>query len=238
MANRRLLLLSNSRVHGLGYLEHAATIIQEFLGQEVKEVLFVPFAGVRVTYSDYAAMVRERFEAFGYQLKSVHELTTPNEAVQQAQAVVVGGGNTFHLLRGLYETGLLESLRARVNAGVPYIGWSAGANVACPTIKTTNDMPIVEPRSFQSFNLVPFQINPHYIDAHPEGHQGETRAERIIEFTEANPNQYVVGLREGSTLRIEDNQITLLGDKAARAFIKGKAAVDYAPGESLQFLLQ
>ena len=181
---------------------------------------------------------RERFAAMGYGLESVHDASDPHLAVRSAEAIAVGGGNTFHLLRGLYGAELLEAIRARVSDGAPYIGWSAGSNVACPTIKTTNDMPIVEPPSFRALDLVPFQINPHYTDEQPTGHAGETRDERLAEFVEANEGIYVVGLREGTMLRIEDASISLLGERSARLFLKGVEPKDYAPRESLQFLLQ
>jgi dipeptidase E len=238
MSQKRLLLLSNSTNYGMRYLEHAETAIKDFLGEQIRRVLFVPFAGVRMSFDEFTAMVRGRFRAMGYELTSVHETSDPKAAVMNAEAIVVAGGNTFHLLTHLYKTGLLEPIRARVNDGTPYIGWSAGANVACPTIKTTNDMPIVEPPSFNALGLVPFQINPHYTDFHPPGHSGETRAERIAEFLTVNPGVYVVGLREGSMLRIEGSGIELLGDKEARIFLKGKDAADYNPGASLQFLLE
>jgi dipeptidase E len=237
MTHKRLLLLSNSTNYGERYLGYAASAIKEFLGAEIKRVLFVPFAGVRFSFAEYARTVRERFEEMGYRLDSVHEASDPQRAVREAQAIAVGGGNTFHLLRGLYDAKLIELIRARVEQGAPYIGWSAGSNVVCPTIRTTNDMPIVEPPSLDALNLIPFQINPHYTDARPAGHAGETRDERLQEFIEVNPDIYVVGLREGSILRVEDNAISLLGEKSARVFLKGRKARDYTPQESLQFLL-
>jgi len=236
MTHKRLLLLSNSTNYGERYLGYPVDAIKEFLGAEIKRVLFVPFAGVRFSFDEYAKNVRERFEEMGYQLESVHEARDPTEAVSQAEAIAVGGGNTFHLLRGLYESKLIEPIRARVLQGTPYIGWSAGSNVACPTIRTTNDMPIVEPPSLDALNLIPFQINPHYTDVLPTGHAGETRDERLQEFIEVNPNTYVVGLREGTILRIEDSSIQLIGEKSARVFIKGREAKDYTPQDSLQFL--
>lgn len=238
MANKRLLLLSNSTNYGEGYLEYPVGAIRDFLGSAIKTVLFVPFAGVRYSYAEYAGRVRERFEEMGYGLESVHDASDPHLAVSRAEAIAVGGGNTFHLLRGLYSAELLEAIRARVLDGAPYVGWSAGSNVACPTIKTTNDMPIIEPPSFRALDLVPFQINPHYTDEQPTGHAGETRDDRLAEFTEVNEGMYVVGLREGSMLRIEDASIRLLGEKSARVFIKGSEPKDYAPHESLQFLLR
>ncbi|HSE96983.1 MAG TPA: dipeptidase PepE [Blastocatellia bacterium] len=238
MINRRLLLLSNSKNYGQGYLEHAEGHIKEFLGASISKVLFVPYAGVRVSFDDYSSKVRERFLQMGYGLDPIHRLGDVRAAVMNAEAIAVGGGNTFHLLRGLYENGLLEIIRSCVSEGMPYIGWSAGSNVACPTIRTTNDMPIVEPPGFGAIDLVPFQINPHYLDQHPEGHQGETREERILEFIEANPGVYVIGLREGSLLRIEGDDIELLGSKAARIFYKGTEAKEYGAGDSLGFLLK
>ncbi|MFL6214886.1 MAG: dipeptidase PepE [Blastocatellia bacterium] len=237
MADKRLLLLSNSKNYGQGYLEHAEAHIKEFLGARVRKVLFIPFAAVRATFDDFAASVQERFRQFGYDVDSVHASEDAHQAVHTAEAIVVGGGNTFHLLHHLYWHDLLDVIRERVNAGVPYIGWSAGSNVACPTIKTTNDMPIIEPPSLNGLGLVPFQINPHYLDAHPTGHQGETREERLLEFIEVNRSCYVVGLREGSLLRIEGAAIRLIGDKPVRIFRHGQEAQEYDPQASLQFLL-
>lgn len=237
MSRQRLLLLSNSVNYGQGYLEHARALIKDFLGAGVKRALFFPYAGVTRSFDEYAAAVRAPFEEMGYKVDSIHEATDPEGAVRSAEAIAVGGGNTFHLLRSLYEADLIESLRERVMAGTPYMGWSAGSNVACPTIKTTNDMPIVEPPSFAALNLVPFQINPHYTDASLAGHSGETREQRIGEFTIANQGVYVVGLREGSTLRIEDGEVNLHGDKQARIFVSGAEAREYGAADSLNFLL-
>jgi dipeptidase E len=237
MSRKRLLLLSNSMSYGQEFLEHAVSDIKDFLGAEIKRVLFVPFAGVTRSYDEFATAVRGRFEEMGYQLDPIHRASDPIEAVQSAQAIAVGGGNTFHLLRELYERGLIESIRERVEAGgVPYIGWSAGSNVACPTIRTTNDMPIVEPRSFNALNLVPFQINPHYTDEQLTNHSGETREQRIAEFMKANPNATVVGLREGSILRIEGRTIKLLGEKTTRVFKSGDEAREIETTDSLEFL--
>ena len=237
MSRTRLLLLSNSTNYGGEYLAHAAADVRAFLGAAVRRVLFVPFAGVTRSYDEYAAAVRARFGEMGYGLDSLHEAARPLEAVEGAEAIAVGGGNTFHLLRGIYEAGVVEAIRARVEAGAPYIGWSAGSNVACPTIKTTNDMPIVEPPTFGALALVPFQINPHYTDETLANHAGETREQRIAEFLKANPDVRVVGLREGSILRIEGREISLLGEKTARVFGGGREAREYGPADSLNFLL-
>ncbi len=237
-SHRRFLLLSNSRNPGQGYLDHALAPIRSFIGPSRERVLFVPYAGVRLSYDDYAANVRERFEAMGYALDSIHEAADPARAVDEAEVLVVGGGNTFHLLLTLAERGLIERIRARVLAGVPYVGWSAGSNIASPTIRTTNDMPIVEPPSFEALGLVPFQINPHYTDLHPPGHQGETRAERIEEFCVMNPSVPVVGLPEGTMLRVEGDRMTLLGSQPAYVFRHGFAPTEAAPGSGLQFLTE
>jgi dipeptidase E len=237
MAHRRLLLLSNSRNYGGGYLEHAEETLKEFLGP-VPEVLFVPFAGVTVSFDVYAGLVRQRFGELGYSLRSVHEVKDAAQAIRHAEAIAVGGGNTFHLLERLYSTGLLEALRARALEGVPYMGWSAGSNLACPSIKTTNDMPIVEPAGFAALDLVPFQINPHYTEAQLPNHGGETRADRIKEFIRANPGIYVVGLPEGCVLRVNGDEIELFGEKPAKIFVHGREPFEVAPGESLQFLLE
>jgi dipeptidase E len=237
MPEKRLLLLSNSKNAGSGYLDHAEQHIKDFFGQDIRQILFVPFASVRVSFDDFAAIVDERFRRMGYELRPAHREANALSAVNEAEAIAVAGGNTFHLLSHIYKHDLLEAIRSRVEAGAPYIGWSAGSNVACPTIKTTNDMPIVEPPSFNALGLVPFQINPHYLDAHPEGHQGETRQERILEFIEANPGVHVAGLREGGILRIEGGRISLLGEKTARVFIKGAEPKEYSHDDSLEFLL-
>jgi dipeptidase E len=238
MAAPRLLLLSNSKNVGHGYLEHAEPHIQDFLGPSVRTVLFVPYAAVRVPFDAFTETVAARFGAMGYGVEPIHRARSPKAAVRQAEAIVVGGGNTFQLLATLHAKGLVAAIRERTRAGAPYIGWSAGANVACPTMQTTNDMPIVEPRSLGAARLVPFQINPHYLDAHPEGHGGETREERILEFIAANPGVHVVGLREGSILRVESGRVVLLGERTARIFLKGKEPREVGPGDDLRFLMR
>jgi dipeptidase E len=233
----RLLLLSNSTCYRRGYLEHARDDIRDFLGDTVKSVLFVPYAGVTISWDAYAEKVRKEYARLGYELVSVHKASDAAEAVREAEAIAVGGGNTFRLVDMMYETGLVEPIRDRVLAGVPFMGWSAGSNVACPSIRTTNDMPIVQPPTFDILDLVPFQINPHYTDAVLPEHQGETRADRIAEFIEVNPDVNVVGLREGSILRVEGNKLTLLGDKNMLLFRKGEETKEYSPGDDIDFLL-
>ena len=177
MTNRRLLLLSNgSELIGDNPSELFHSALKDFLGAGVRRVLFVPFAAVISPEDGYRDKVRRHFGPMGYEVESLHEAADARAAVERADAIAVGGGNTFKLLRGLYEAGVVELVRERVLGGaLPYVGWSAGSNVACPTIRTTNDMPIVEPPTFDALGLVPFQLNPHYTDYHPPGHMGETR---------------------------------------------------------------
>ena len=201
---RRLLLISNSTSHGSGYLDHCAERVAGFLAP-VSRLLFVPWA--LHDRSGYAAKARERFARMGIGVDSIDDAADPVAAVAAAEAVFVGGGNTFRLLRELHESGALAAIRRRVGEGMPYMGASAGTNVACPSIRTTNDMPIVEPPSFAALALVPFQINPHYLDPEPGStHQGETREQRIREFLEDN-DVPVVGLRESSMLYVEDGRV-------------------------------
>src|SRR6266853_2609768 len=232
----RLLLVSNSTLHGSGYLDHCADAIASFLGPSVKRVLFVPYA--LFDRDGYAAKARTRFGAMGYGLDSVHDMAGgPMEAVERAEALFIGGGNTFRLLAALWHHALIEPIRRRVRAGMPYVGSSAGSNVACPSIRTTNDMPIVEPPSFAALNLVPFNINPHYQDPIPGStHMGETREQRIAEFREEN-DPPVVGLREGAWLVVNGPTVTLQGSSGARLFRRGKPPVEYASGSRLDFLL-
>jgi dipeptidase E len=233
--DKRLLLISNSTQHGEGFLDHCAAEIQDFLGGSVRRLAFVPYA--LYDQDEYAEKVRERFDRMGYRIDSVHRAADPVALVREVDAVYVGGGNTFRLLNGLYESGLYAAIRERAEAGVPYIGSSAGSNVACITIKTTNDMPIVEPPSFAGMALVPFNINPHYIDPDPTStHQGETREERIRQFHEIN-TPAVVGLREGAWLRVEGPSLVLDGRSRARVFQRGQEPREHTPVCSLDFLL-
>lgn len=222
----RLLLISNSTLFGRGYLDHAEQEIRDFLGGK-KEVLFVPYA--LHDWKGYAAKAQRRFEAMGYTLNSIHDSANPQAAVEAAEGLFIGGGNTFRLLHALYGADVLERIRRRVGAGMPYIGASAGSNVACPTIRTTNDMPIVEPPSLKALGLVGFQINPHYLDPDPDSrHMGETREERIIQFLEENEIP-VVGLREGAMLRVEHGTIRLKGCSGARIFRRGREPMEVTP---------
>lgn len=218
----RLLLISSSNVHGFGYLDHAEAEIRD-LG--AKRIAFAPFA--LADLEGYTEKVRERFarmETDVIQLKSARDL-------DGVDALFVGGGNTFRLLKTMYDLSLLDPIRLRVRSGaLAYIGSSAGTNIAGPTIKTTNDMPIVEPPSFASLGFVDYQINPHYLDPDPQStHRGETREERIREYLEENEGP-VVGLREGSMLQVENGVTTLLGEKTARLFRRGLDPIEIEPG--------
>jgi dipeptidase E len=233
----KLLLISNSTNAGEAYLDHPKEHIREFLGETRKKCLFIPYAAVTFSYSDYEEKVNGRFHEIGHEIRSIHRYLDPVQAVEEAEVIVVGGGNTWELTRLMHAQGLMEPISKKVRNGTPYIGWSAGSNVACPTIKTTNDMPISDPGSFKVLHLVPFQINPHYLDANPEGHAGETREMRIEEFIQVNQEVYVVGLREGTMLWLEDGKLTLLGPRKARIFRYGRKPFEVDTKTDLQFLL-
>lgn len=233
-ASRRLLLISNSTLFGSGYLDHAAVEIGNFLG-DVQRVLFIPYA--LHDHNAYALLARERFQTMGYCLESIHLARDARQAVESAEAIFIGGGNTFRLLKALYDFDLLRAIRGRVDGGAPYIGSSAGSNVAGPTIRTTNDMPIVQPPSFDALALVSFQINPHFLDPDPKStHKGETREERILQFLEENETP-VVGLREGAMIHVEDGVTVLKGSSGARIFRKGLEPVEVTPGTRLEGLV-
>jgi dipeptidase E len=238
LPKKDILLVSTSTTHGTGYLEHCQHEIKELLGDR-KSILFIPYARPGgISHTDYTAKAREAFEAMGVQLSGVHEAADPVSAVQQAEAVFIGGGNTFLLLRQLYANKLIEPLQKRVEQGMPYMGTSAGTNVAGKTIGTTNDMPIVFPKSFDALQLVPLNINPHYLDPEPNStHMGETRETRIEEFHVHN-RQPVVGLREGSMLRVKGDKINLLGPHSARVFLQGQKPMEFKPTDDINFLLE
>jgi dipeptidase E len=236
--SRNLLLISNSTLHGSGYLDHCAEEIKQFLKNK-KSILFIPYARpIGMTHAEYTRIAKERFRKMKIKLTGINEHPDPVKAVKNAEAVFIGGGNTFVLLSQLYKNGLIEIIRKRVLEGMPYIGTSAGSNVACKSIKTTNDMPIMYPPSFDALNLVSFNINPHYLDPDPKStHKGETRETRINEFYFYN-KEYVVGLREGAMLHIVDDTMTLKGSTGARVFRNEKEVFEKKPGEDLSWLLK
>jgi dipeptidase E len=229
----RLLLLSNSRNPGAGWLDHAEAEIREFLGPAGRPLVFFPFAAVSMSFDAYAAMAKKRFADMGYETIGAHRL----KPAQAAGAYIAGGGNTFRLLDEMQRRGWLAAVARRVKQGVPYMGWSAGANLACPTIRTTNDMPIVEPKSLAAMGLVSFQLNPHYTERVLSRHGGETRDQRIAEFHVMNPRVPVLGLREGSLVRREGRRLALKLGPGARLFRTRTRPRDFAAGADLSFLL-
>jgi dipeptidase E len=230
----RILLISNSTVYGRGYLDHVEQEIKSFLGT-ARKVLFFPFA--LFERDSYAAKATARFAAMGYSLETAHAVPDPHKAIEQTDAIFIGGGNTFRLLKALQDLDLLDPIRRKVKGGAPYIGSSAGSNVAGPTIKTTKDMPIVQPRSFDSLGLVPFQISPHFQDPDPDSrHMGETQEERIIQFLEENETP-VVGIREAAWLICENNAVTLKGEAGARIFRHNELPIEAKPGDNLIHLV-
>lgn len=232
--SRKLLLISNSVQFGRGYLDHVEPELRDLLGSSAR-VLFVPYA--LHDRDAYAEIARKKFESLGYSLDSIHGAADPRQAVENAQALFIGGGNTFRLLKTLYENGLLDPIRRRVDAGMPYIGSSAGSIVACPTIRTTNDMPIVEPPSLTALGLIPFQLNCHYLDPDPNSkHMGETREVRLREFHEENELP-VVGLREGGFLRMDNGAVVLKGGFQARIFCRNQLPVEVQPEQTLNSFL-
>jgi dipeptidase E len=230
----RILLISNSTIHGRGYLDHAENEIRDFLGA-AKNVLFFPFA--LHDRDGYAAKASARFAAMGYEMISAHHATDPEKAVAETDAIFIGGGNTFRLVKALQDLGFIDLIRRRVGGGAPYIGSSAGSNVAGPTIKTTKDMPIVQPRSFDSLGLVPFQISPHFQDPDPNStHMGETQEERILQFLEENETP-VLGMREGAWVRAEEGRVVLGGTRGARIFRRGESPVEKTTGDEISSLV-
>jgi dipeptidase E len=223
---------------GQPYLDYPKVEIKKFLGVKPVECIFIPYAAVTFSFDLYEEKVNERFKEIGHSVKSIHHFSDPVKAIEESEAIVVGGGNTWQLVRMMHEKGLFPAIRKKVLNGVPFIGWSAGSNIACPTLRTTNDMPIIDPLGFDTLNLIPFQINPHYLDANPVGHAGETREQRIEEFIEINPDTYVVGLREGSMLLVENNKISLIGDKTLRIFKKGEQPCELSESDDFSFLVR
>src|SRR4029079_3649111 len=231
---RRILLVSNSTVYGLGYLDHVEQQIRSFLGS-ARKVLFFPFA--LFERDAYAAKAKARFAAMGYSLETIHAVSDPRRAIELTDAIFIGGGNTFRLVTALEDLDVLDPIRRKVKGGAPYIGSSAGSNVAGPTIKTTKDMPIVQARSFDSLGLVPFQISPHFQDPDPDSrHMGETQEERIIQFLEENETP-VVRIREGGLLVCENGTVTLRGEAGARIFRRGEVPVEAKPGDNIVHLV-
>ena len=223
---------------GEPYLDYPKSEIQKFLGEKPVTALFIPYAAVTFSFDLYCEKVEERFAEIGHHIVGIHTFKNHAKAIREAEAIVVGGGNTWQLVRMLHDQKLMNPIREKIFGGTPYIGWSAGSNVACPTLRTTNDMPIIDPNGFNCTGLIPFQINPHYLDANPEGHGGETREQRIKEFLEINPDLYVTGLREGTMFKLENKKLELIGNRKCRIFKKGKEPMELAAGDEFNFLLE
>lgn len=240
---QNLLLLSSSRVGDTDYLEHALPLIGQFLSDlnlvaspenkkaippiTDKKFLFIPYAGISIGFDRYEAMLQEAIKKLDVEVISIHHSADKALAIKQCAGIITGGGNTFSLLNSLYELDLIEPIRKAVADGIPYIGWSAGSNIASPSIKTTNDMPIVEPPSFKALNFIPWQINPHYIDGNPPGHNGETRQQRIEEFLIVNPETKVIAIPEGCALKYQNNQLSYIGEIDGFLFTNlGKTSFD------------
>ncbi|EGP42670.1 dipeptidase PepE [Achromobacter insuavis] len=226
-----LLLLSNSSSDA-GYLVHALPDIRELIATlpAGAPAVFVPYAGVTRNWDDYTAVVVTALADTGLDIQPLHRAADPVAALEKAAVIIVGGGNTFNLLGQLRRQGLLSVVARRVREGAAYLGWSAGSNLACPSICTTNDMPITDPEGFDALGLLSFQINPHYTNAHPPGHRGETRAQRLAEFCTLNPTMPVLGLPEGAALRVRGAAITLVGPHDAPLFLGGNEPRVFQPG--------
>jgi len=216
-----LLLLSNSTNFGEEYLSYPRQAIKDFLGSIRNNIVFIPYAGVTFSWDEYTDKVNEAMAEIGIQVSGIHSSDNPVKSIDEADAIMVGGGNSFNLLSELYKNDLIKDIQGKVSSGTPYIGWSAGSNMVCPTLKTTNDMPIVEPPSFKALDLIPFQINPHYTEAVIPNHGGESRELRILEFIEANKEMLVIGLPEGMIIQLKNGQYDLIGDKQAKIFKHG-----------------
>jgi len=232
----QLLLLSNSHAPGLRPLEHVWSTIDEFLGDN-RTLYFAPYA--INDYDGYTQQTQEALQPLGVTVIGLHTVANPQQELELAGALFVGGGNSFRLLKKLQELNLLETVRRRVESGaLRYMGSSAGSNMACPSLRTTNDMPIVQPSSFAAFGLIPFQLNPHYVDADPRFvYMGETRERRIQEFLEEN-DVPVLGLREGAWLRRQGQQLRLEGVAGARLMRRAAEAQEFTPGSDLSWLLE
>jgi dipeptidase E len=234
----KLLLLSNSTMPGTTFFSWPKPWVKSFLGTDCKAIAFIPYAALTISYDVYADNVSRAFESMEYAIQSVHAVPDKRALIKKADAIVVGGGNTFALLTKMHDEGLLAAVQERVREGAAYIGWSAGANLACPTIKTTNDMPVVMPPSFEGLSLIPFQINPHYHELKFENQGGETRKERLEEFLLVNPDQAVIGLPEGMLIKRQDSELYLLGDGTAKLYRSQEQALPLRGGDDISYLLE
>ena len=241
MSANRILAFSSSRAGNGGYLETARPLISIFLGDRPLQVAFIPFASVDTDYESYASMVRSGLAGLPLTI-NVCEPGNAASVISKADVIMTGGGNTFKLLHDIYQLKLLDLIRDKVNAGTPYIGWSAGSNITGPGIGTTNDMPVIFPKSFDALGLFPFQINPHYFNQKPEGFNGETRDQRLTEFMKMNPGLPIVALPEGTVLKMDAGRLEFTGSLPGVLFhyeeqsdVPVKRTIEI--GEDLTFLL-
>ncbi len=242
MSSKQILALSSSRLGNESYLESAADIIKDFLGDKPLKIAFIPFALAGNNYEVYLNDVRVALKKIPHTIFEVHH-THAKTVIGECDVIMIGGGNTFKLLHDLYAGGILEMIREKINAGAPYIGWSAGANITAPTIGTTNDMPIIQPQSFKALEFFPFQINPHYYNQAPEGFNGETRNKRLFEFITMNPSKKVIGLPEGTALQLQQSVLKFIGNQPGVLFSASEHNAEpiikqFENGEDLTFLLE
>jgi dipeptidase E len=230
------LMLSSSRVGNTPYLAHTIEFIAPLVAN-TKKWIFVPYAGVSMGYDKYLDRVRTGLASLNIEITSLHDYGDPKQAIRDADGIFVGGGNTFHLLNELYRYDLVHLIREEVNNGKPYVGWSAGSNITGLSIRTTNDMPIVEPPSFAGLNLLPFQLNPHYSNYQAPGHNGETRAQRLLEFTLVDPLTPVIAIQEGTALWRQGDSLRLMGDKEGYLFHGKQQEVPLPAGSDLSAYL-
>lgn len=233
---KNIIIASTSTLHGGGYLDYLLPELQSFFSN-VKELLFIPYARPSgISHDDYTRKVSEAFAKINISVKGIHEFENPIEAVEKAEAIFTGGGNTFLLVSQLYKNNVIDTLERVVKNGTTYLGTSAGSNICGLTMSTTNDMPIVYPPSFRTLGFVSFNINPHYLDPDLNStHMGETRETRINEFHSFNP-QPVIGLREGSWLEVKGESIKLKGNLTARLFQKNQSPEEIEPETELKDL--
>lgn len=234
MSNQKILLMSSSRVGSGAYLDEAVKQIAKTFNGSIKNAVFIPYASVTLSFDEYEKKIRQALGQVCQSIDSIHHCASPYQAIEQADAIVVGGGNTFALLSRILNAKLVEIIREKVKSGTAYIGWSAGSNVAGKTIRTTNDMPIVELPTFGGIGLVPFQLNPHFISGVMVGHNGESREERLAEFICMNPSEHVLALPEGSALFLDGVSGTVLGENGALHFSKNERIVKIEENERFE----